>query len=257
MCGGYGLGVVKQKAAKNIAVPGAAKVAAGLSEMLHRLLVAIPNPVCEIDHSDLFSLLIGTILSAQSTDKMINTVTPALFARWPTPVLLAAAPRAQVEQAVFRTGFFRNKAKAIMECSQMLVDRFGGVVPRTMDELLQLPGVARKTANVVLGVGCRIAEGIVVDTHVTRMAQRLGLSEQQKPPNIEQDLCAAIPQDQWLDAGARIQLHGRYVCLAKDPQCGVCPLHEVCPSRVGVPQGSWQVRAAHEQQLVESRGGAR
>lgn len=245
------------QSAKSVPAASAAVPRIDLAQALQRLAVAIPKPVCEIDHKDPWTLLIGTILSAQSTDKMINTVTPGLFAKWPSPKALAAAPRAEVEQAVFRTGFFRNKAKAIQECSQMLVDRHGGVVPRTMEELLELPGVARKTANVVLGVGYRIPAGIVVDTHMTRLAARFGLSTQKSAEKIERDLCAALPKDQWLDGGARIQLHGRYVCLAKDPQCASCPLFEVCPSRAGEPQGSWQVRAERERQLVESRGETR
>jgi endonuclease-3 len=216
------------------------------TELLQRLQVAIPAPRCELDHRDPWTLLIATILSAQSTDRTVNTVTPALFARWPTPAALAAAPRAEVEQAVHRTGFFRNKAKAIQLCSLELVERHGGLVPRTMPELCALPGVARKTANVVLGVAFGIAEGIVVDTHVLRVAERLGLSAATKPELVEQDLCALLPAGQWNEGGHRLLLHGRYLCTANDPACDQCPLHELCPSRKGSAAGTWQQRAAGE-----------
>jgi len=228
----------------------------GRSPVLRRLAAAIPEPRCELDHRDAWTLLVATILSAQSTDRTVNSVTPELFARWPTPRALADAPRGEVERAVHRTGFFRNKAKAIQECSRELCERHGGEVPRTLAALVELPGVARKTANVVLGVAMRIAEGVVVDTHVTRVANRLGFTREQKPEAIERDLMAALPRPQWIDGGHRLLLHGRYVCTAREPQCAQCPLNELCPSQQAPPRGSWQVRAGRERELVATRGGA-
>ena len=228
--------------------------AARVRSLLRALESAIPVPYCELDHSSPWTLLIATILSAQSNDKTINAVTPALFAKWPTPAALATAPRAEVEEAVHKTGFFRNKAKAIQECSMLLVDRHGGEVPRTMEELIELPGVARKTANVVLGTAYRIPVGIATDTHVMRVSQKLGLTTATKPEKIEQDLCAGIPKDEWTDGGHRILLHGRYICLAKGPQCERCPLNELCPSREAEPIGSVAARAERERRVVESRG---
>jgi endonuclease-3 len=224
--------------------------AAPTAELLRRLAAAIPAPRCELDHRDAWTLLIATILSAQSTDRTVNQVTPVLFARWPTPQALAAAPRAEVEQVVHRTGFFRNKAKAVQQCSLELVARHGGEVPRDMQQLCALPGVARKTANVVLGVAHGVAAGVVVDTHVLRVAARLGLSANGKPERVEDDLCAAMPRTQWIDGGHRLLLHGRYVCRAKDPDCEQCPLAELCPSRTGTPSGTWQQRATREAELV-------
>jgi endonuclease-3 len=231
-------------------------VGTGLSPVLGRLAAAIPEPRCELDHRDAWTLLMATILSAQSTDRTVNSVTPALFASWPTPRALAGAPRGEVEQAVHRTGFFRNKAKAIQECSRELCERHGGEVPRTLAALVELPGVARKTANVVLGVAWRIAEGVVVDTHVTRVARRLGFTEEDKPEAIERDLMAALPRAQWIDGGHRLLLHGRYLCTAREPQCAQCPLNELCPSRAAPAQGSWEMRASRERDLVGTSGGA-
>jgi len=232
---------------------GAATVdAAGI---MARLAVAIPAPQCELDHDSPWTLLIATILSAQSTDRTVNTVTPELFRRWPTPALLAAAPRDEVERVVHRTGFFRNKAKAIQGCSLAIVAEHGGRVPTDMDALCALPGVARKTANVVLGVACRVAAGIVVDTHVMRVAQTLGLTTADTAERIEQDLCALLPRAQWIDGGHRLLLHGRYVCTAKSRQCERCPLNELCPSREVVAVGDWRERARAEAALVAARGG--
>jgi endonuclease-3 len=247
--------------AKPAAKPSAAAPASSLPpdaarvrSILRVLESAIPEPYCELDHTSPWTLLIATILSAQSNDKTINSVTPALFAKWPTPAALAAAPRDEVEQAVHKTGFFRNKAKSIQECSLLLVERHGGEVPRTMEELIELPGVARKTANVVLGTAYRIPVGIATDTHVMRVSQKLLLTSAIKPEKIEQDLCALLPKDQWTDGGHRILLHGRYVCLAKGPQCEQCPLNELCPSREAEPVGSVADRARRARRVVESRG---
>ncbi|MBX3463680.1 MAG: endonuclease III [Planctomycetes bacterium] len=217
----------------------------GAAEVATRLAAAIPEPRCELDHRDPWTLLIATILSAQSTDRTVNTVTPLLFQKFPTPAALAAAPAAEVEAVVHRTGFFRNKAKAIQGASLAIHQRHGGEVPRTMAELVQLPGVARKTANVVLGVAFGLAEGVVVDTHVMRTAQRLGLSAATSAEKIEQDLCARFARPQWIEIGHRLLLLGRYVCGAKDPRCDDCPLFELCGSRVGEALGTWRDRAAH------------
>lgn len=224
---------------------------ADAKEVAGRLAVAIPEPRCELDHKDAWTLLVATILSAQSTDRTVNTVTPLLFEKYPTPAALAAAPREDVEEVVHRTGFFRNKAKAIQGASLAIAQQHGGEVPKDMAALMALPGVARKTANLVLGTAFRIASGVVVDTHVTRVAQRLGLSAAKTAEKIEQDLCQRLPQDQWIDGGHRLLLLGRYVCLAKGPKCEDCPLAELCPSRVGEPLGSWQQRAGHLQQAVQ------
>ena len=167
----------------------------------------------------------------------------------------AAVDSGEVEPYVQSTGFFRNKAKAIQECSLLLCERHGGAVPKSMEELTALPGVARKTANVVLGTAHRIALGIATDTHVMRVSQRLGLTAATKPEPIEQDLCRQVPQEEWTDGGHRILLHGRYVCLAKNPQCEQCPLAELCPSREAEPAGSVAERAERERRVVESRGG--
>lgn len=207
------------------------KKPAPIAEVLSLLAESIPDPRCEIDHTSAWTLLIGTILAAQSTDKTINTVTPDLFRRWPTPQALAAAPRAEVEQAVHKTGFFRNKAKAIQLCSLALATDHDSEVPRDIDTLCTLPGVARKTANVVLGIAYGIASGIVVDTHVTRVANRLLLTTSDKPEKIEQDLCRQVPQPHWIAFSHRMILHGRYVCLANSPRCEQCPLSSICPSR--------------------------
>jgi endonuclease-3 len=202
--------------------------------------------VCELRFAQPWELLIATILSAQSTDKMVNAVMPGLLARYPTPRALAAAPQEDVEERVKRTGFFRNKAKAIRGAAQHLLDHHGGEVPKTIEALVAVPGVARKTANVVLGTAYRIAAGFVVDTHVTRVTQRLGLTSETDPVRIEQDLCGAFPREAWIDLGHRFVLHGRYTCLAKRPECACCALNELCPSRLTVPEESWDTRADAE-----------
>lgn len=215
-----------------------------------RLARAIPAPRVELRHENPWQLLIATILSAQSTDRTINQVTPVLFARWPTPDALASAPREEVEEVVRRTGFFRNKAKAIQETSQAIVERFGGELPRTLEEAVTLPGVARKTANVVLGAAYGIASGMVVDTHAARVAQRLGLTAEKRPERIERALCEAFPQEAWIETSHRLVLHGRYVCTAKKPDCPACPLNEICPSAEAPPVGTLEERARQEEQRV-------
>jgi endonuclease-3 len=225
-----------------------------LRAVSQRLARAMPEPRCELDHEGPWQLLVATILSAQTTDARVNAVTPELFRRWPGPRDLAKARLDQVEKAVRSTNFYRTKAKSIVRAAQMVVEEFGGEVPRTMDEALRLPGVARKTANVVLGTGYGIATGIVVDTHVGRVARRLGLTKAEAPADVERDLCALFPRRRWVDTGHRLLLHGRYVCVARAPRCEACPVNELCPARTEPPAGTWQERAAAERRMVESRG---
>jgi endonuclease-3 len=218
--------------------------AGGPGELRARLARAIPAPRCELVHADAWQLLVATILSAQSTDARVNQVTPALFRRFPGPAALAAAAQEEVEELVKSTGFYRNKARAIREASQALVARFGGEVPRTLEELTTLRGVARKTANLVLGTALGIPSGIVVDTHVARVAARLGLALASDPTEIERHLQALFPREEWIAAGQRLVLHGRYVCTAKRPRCAECPLNELCPARAEAPVGTLAARAA-------------
>lgn len=214
----------------------------------------MPAPKCELDHASPWQLLIATILSAQSTDKGVNRVTPDLFSRYPTPGALARAPQEEVEVVVKSTGFFRNKAKAIREASRLLHEEFGGEVPKTIAEMIRLPGVARKTANVVLGTGYGIPSGIPVDTHVIRLSGLLGLSDEKDPVKIERDLCALFPEEEWIATGHRLVLHGRYLCTARNPDCPRCPLNEICPSAQRPPEGSVDARARREGELVEAKG---
>ncbi|MFI5306217.1 MAG: endonuclease III [Polyangiales bacterium] len=227
--------------------PGSEARAREIGKCLAR---ALPSPRCELDHADAWQLLVATILSAQSTDARVNQVTPALFERYPTAAALGEASLPEVESLVRSTGFFRNKAKAIVGASRLLAERHGGEVPRSLEALTELPGVARKTANVVLGTAYGLATGVVVDTHVTRVAQRLGLSAHPEPAKIEADLCRLFPREQWVALGHRLVLHGRYVCKAKQPSCADCPLNELCPSAVAKARGSVSERAAHERREV-------
>ncbi len=195
-----------------------------------RLAELWPDAAVELDHANAYQLLVATILAAQSTDKLINTVTPRLFARYPDPAALARADQTELESMIFSTGFFRMKARHLIGMAQAIVERHGGRVPDTMAELTALPGVARKTANVVLGSALGKNEGIVVDTHVTRLAQRLGLSAHTDPVKIEQDLMQLVPRDQWSIFAHRLIWHGRRVCHAKQPDCNHCVLAPLCPS---------------------------
>lgn len=224
-------------------------------DVRRRLAVAIPHPVVELDHANAWQLLVATILAAQATDKKINEITPALFARYPGPRELAQADLAEVEVLVKQSGFFREKAKRIVGAAKIVTERFGGEVPRTMAKLTQVPGVARKTANVVLGVAYRRPTGIVVDTHVQRLAGRLELSVATTPEAIEEELMTLFPKRAWIDTSHRLILHGRYVCQAKAPRCPRCPLHEICAVAKGKKETrGWKERAAWEQRLVESKG---
>jgi endonuclease-3 len=202
-----------------------------------RLLAALrkahPGASCALLHRNPFELLVATILSAQCTDERVNKVTPALFARYPTPRRMADAGPAELEALIKSTGFFRNKAKALREASRGIVESFDGEVPRTMDQLLTLRGVARKTANVVLGTAFGINEGVVVDTHVQRLSRRMGLTREQNPERIERDLMALFPRRHWTELAHLLIWHGRRVCPARKPRCPECTLRPLCP-RIGV-----------------------
>lgn len=218
-----------------------------------RLSSAIPGPFIELRYESPYELLLATILSAQSTDRATNRVMPELLKRFPTPRDLADAPQDELERLLKPTGFFRTKARAIREASRILVERFGGEVPRTMEELCELPGVARKTANIVLGVAYGIPSGFAVDTHVGRVARRLALTEAENPVHAEADLQAAFPREEWMATSLRLVLHGRYVCTARAPRCSMCPLNELCPSRRAPPEGNWKERAQRESALIDLR----
>jgi endonuclease-3 len=199
--------------------------------ILAKLDEAYPNVTCALEHHDAFQLLIATILSAQCTDVRVNEVTRILFPRYPTPESLAYATPSELETLVRPTGFFRNKTKSIMAASKRIVEQFGGAVPRSMDDLLTLAGVARKTANVVLGTAFGIASGVVVDTHVMRVSARLDLTRHTEPIKIEQDLMRIIPKEKWILFSHQLIWHGRRVCIARKPRCMECNLERVCYSR--------------------------
>jgi len=203
------------------------------AQVAKRLRQAYPDARCALNFSSPLQLLVATILSAQCTDTRVNIVTPELFKRYPTAADLAAAPVAAIERIIQSTGFFRNKAKNIQACCRKLVDEHGGEVPQSLDALVALPGVGRKTANVVLGTAFGIAGGVVVDTHVARLSQRLGLTPAKDPIKIERDLMAELPRREWIDFSHEMIHHGRRICLARRPKCGECPLDRLCP-KVGV-----------------------
>jgi endonuclease-3 len=189
-----------------------------------------PDATCALTWRDPYQLLAATILSAQCTDARVNLTTPALFRRYPDAAALARADRAELEGLIRSTGFYRNKAKSLLGMAKGLVEKHGGEVPRTMAELVELPGVARKTANVILGTAFGIAEGIVVDTHVIRLAGRMGLTKEEDPVKIERDLMEVVPRDRWIAFAHQMTWHGRKVCDARKPECGACPVAKVCPS---------------------------
>jgi endonuclease III len=199
-----------------------------VQDILNRLDQRYPNVRCALHHSSAWELLIATILSAQCTDVMVNKVTPGLFAKYPTPQAMAAATPEQLEPDLRPTGFYRNKAKSVVGASKAIVEEFGGQVPEEMDQLLTLPGVARKTANVVLGSWFGKGVGVVVDTHVHRISRRLELTRADDPKNIEQDLMKVIPQPKWIDFSHQIIHHGRALCIARRPKCAECPLENLC-----------------------------
>lgn len=204
-----------------------------LRHLRRRLKKIYPDATTELNWRNPYELLIATILSAQTTDKKTNEVTPTLFAKFPTPEALAEAPLKEVEEIVKPLGYYRQKAKTIVKTARALVDRFRGEVPRTMDEMVTLPGVGRKTAAIVLGTAFRVQEGIPVDTHVQRVARRLGLTDKKRPERIEKDLMAMVPRKEWSWFGHALTLHGRYVCLSRKPKCLECLLEPYC-EKVGV-----------------------
>ena len=191
-----------------------------------------PDAVCALVHSSPFQLLVATILSAQCTDERVNMVTPELFRRWPTPQSLARAKQAELEEVIRSTGFFRAKAANLIGMAQGVVERYAGELPKTLEELTELPGVGRKTANVLMGTAFGIASGVVVDTHVKRITRLLGLTESENPEQIERDLMELLPKTEWINFSHRLIHHGRRICIARRPKCDECPLRPLCP-RVG------------------------
>jgi endonuclease-3 len=217
-----------KKSSKKTENPEALRTRA--SSVLRILRDHFPAARTALKHRNAFELLIATILSAQCTDERVNQVTKDLFGLHPTPADFAALRQSTLEKEIRSTGFFRMKAKSIIGCSKALVERHGGTVPDTMDDLVRLPGVGRKTANVVLGQAFGIASGVVVDTHVHRLSQRLGFSEANTAEKIEGDLMNLFSQDDWIDVGSVLILHGRRTCKARAPACTVCPVNTLCPS---------------------------
>jgi endonuclease-3 len=202
--------------------------AARIDVILKTLNEMYPDATCALIHRSPWELLVATILSAQCTDRRVNAVTPELFAKYPTPRDFAAARQEVLANDIRSTGFFNNKAKSLIGAAKRIVNEFGGKVPRTMEELLTVPGAARKTANVVLGTAYNIASGIVVDTHVQRISRRLDLTKETDPIKIEQDLIKIIPRDRWILFSHQVILHGRALCVARNPKCAECKLNPVC-----------------------------
>jgi endonuclease III len=228
--------VVKKAQGKKPASKKTTGTAAGtdpkrVAAILAGLDAAYPDATCELNFSNAFQLLIATILSAQCTDVRVNQVTGELFKKYTKPEDFAYASPAELEKEIRPTGFFRNKTKSIMGASKGLIERFGGEVPRTMEEILTLPGVARKTGNVVLGTAYGIASGVVVDTHVIRLSQRLDLTHNDEPKKIEQDLMKVIPENKWIKFSHQLIWHGRRVCAARKPKCAECNLESLCYSK--------------------------
>ena len=198
--------------------------------ILERLAEEYPEARCALEHRNPFQLLVATILSAQCTDVRVNQVTPELFRRYPDPKAMSLADREELEELIRSTGFFRNKAKNLQGMARCLMEEFDGRIPRTIEDLIRLPGVARKTANVVLGAWYGIPAGIVVDTHVRRLANRMGLANGENPEQIEKELMEKIPRDAWIDFSHRMILHGRSTCRARKPLCRECCLLDACPT---------------------------
>jgi endonuclease-3 len=199
-----------------------------IASLLQRLERAYPGAECALHHRNAWELLVATILSAQCTDARVNLVTPALFKKFPTPADFAHAPLVEIEELIRSTGFYHNKAKSLNGAARKLTDEYSGIVPQTMEELLTLPGVARKTANVVLGVAFGKAVGIVVDTHVLRLSRRLELTRESQPVLVEKDLMKIIPQDHWIAFSHEMIHHGRQICIARKPHCVDCTLESLC-----------------------------
>src|ERR1700720_1295446 len=228
------IGTTAEKPAKAVQV--ARKVGRGtdpkrVAAILAKLDEAYPGATCELTHENAFQLLISTILSAQCTDVRVNQVTQTLYKKYPNAEAFAHANPNELEQEIRPTGFFRNKTKSIMGASKGIIENFGGEVPRTMEEILTLPGVARKTANVVLGTAYGIASGVVVDTHVIRLSRRLDLTKHEDPKKIEEDLIRVIPKEKWIQFSHQLIWHGRRVCVARKPRCLDCNLESICYSK--------------------------
>jgi endonuclease-3 len=219
------------KAAKVTKAVGAKTAPKRVAAILAKLDEAYPAATCELTHESPFQLLISTILSAQCTDVRVNQVTQTLYKKYPTPEAFAYANPSELEQEIRPTGFFRNKTKSIMGASKGIIEKFGGQVPRSMEEILTLPGVARKTGNVVLGTAYGIASGVVVDTHVIRLSRRLDLTKHEEPKKIEQNLMRVIPKDSWIKFSHQLIWHGRRVCIARKPRCINCNLESICYSK--------------------------
>jgi endonuclease III len=202
-----------------------------VAAILKGLDEAYPDAVCALNHRTPWELLVATILSAQCTDVRVNMVTPELFRRFPTPAAMAKASLPELEELIRTTGFFRNKAKSIQGAAKKINEQFGGKVPQTLAELITVPGAARKTANVVLGVSYGKAEGVVVDTHVFRIAHRLDLTKSDTAEKVEQDLMKVLPQDRWIRFSHQVIQHGRQVCIARKPKCDQCSLEQLCHSK--------------------------
>jgi endonuclease III len=216
----------KKKAGKTLKPLDPARIRA----ILDVLRKTYPGVVCALNHKSAWELTVATILSAQCTDVRVNLVTPALFKAFPTPKAMAAASLPELEELIRTTGFFRNKAKSIQGAARVVTEEFGGKVPETMEEILRLPGVARKAGNVVLGSWFGIAVGVVVDTHVMRLSRRLELTRETAPEKVEQDLMKIIPQDRWIDFSHELIHHGRQICVARKPRCVDCTLERLCHS---------------------------
>ncbi len=229
-----------------------------IPELIAKLRALYPDAKTELDHKNPFELLAATIMSAQTTDVRVNMVTPVLFAKYPDAQALAKAEQTDVEEIIRTTGFYRNKAKSIIGMAKALVEHHDGEVPRTLAELIKIPGAARKTANVVLGAAYGLAEGVVVDTHVQRLSQLIGLTQHDDVKDIEQDLMKLIPHDDWVDFSHFLILHGRRVCFARRPQCDVCAINTLCKSafnpKIGyVPTAEKPAKAPKKKVVVETK----
>jgi endonuclease III len=203
------------------------------AQIVKRLKASYPDARCALDFGTPLQLLVATILSAQCTDTRVNIVTRDLFRKYPDAKAFSVARLSQLERAIQSTGFFRNKAKNIKNCCGVLVEQYAGEIPKDLDALVELPGVGRKTANVVLGTAFAIPTGVVVDTHIGRLSRRLGLTKHADPVKIERDLMGQLPKREWIDFGHRMIAHGRRICVARKPKCDLCPLGDICP-RIGV-----------------------
>jgi len=213
-----------------------AKKRENAAEVVRRLAIDYPEAECALDHESPFQLLAATILSAQCTDERVNMVTPELFRRWPDAAAMSGAPQDDMEQVVRSTGFYRNKAKNLIGMASGLMRDHGGEVPADIDALVALPGVARKTANVLLGTAFGLNVGVVVDTHVHRISHRLGLTRHHDPKKVERELMDVLDQAEWTLFSHRVIFHGRRICVARKPRCAACNLRELCPTRQDVPK---------------------